>query len=333
MPAMEWEGKMNEVTVVIPNYNGIRFIKGCLEALLSQEDAPRFRVLVVDNGSTDGSRELVGERFPEVDLISLPSNTGFCHAVNVGILASDTPYVILLNNDTKALPGFVKGLYDAAEAVPDAFSVSAKMLMWDNPDLVDDAGDRYCALGWAYARGKGKQASRYDEPGEIFSSCGGAAIYRRSILDRVGLFDENHFAYLEDLDIGYRALIYGYRNYYEPSARVIHYGSASSGSRYNRWKTGLAAANNVYVIAKNMPLLQWIWNMPFLLPGFAAKFLFFCKKGMGGIYLAGLGRGLKKSFSKSGRSRKIPFKIRHLGNYLSIQWQLYANILRFLKKY
>lgn len=324
---------MRKATVVIPNYNGIRFIKECLESLFAQNvPLSMYRIIVVDNGSTDGSRQLIEDAFPEVSLIALPSNTGFCHAVNVGIEAAQTPYVILLNNDTKVCPGFVGGLVDAMEAKPEAFAVSASMRMWDRPELLDDAGDRYCALGWAYARGKGQPAARYDSPAEIFSACGGAAIYRKSILEKIGLFDERHFAYLEDLDIGYRARIYGYRSYYEPQAEVIHYGSASSGSRYNDWKTKLAAANSIYVIAKNMPLLQWVWNLPFLLPGFLVKFLFFCRKRMGILYLKGLLEGLKKSLSREGRAKKVPFRWKHLGNYLAIQGQLYANTLRLLKK-
>ncbi|WP_276947977.1 glycosyltransferase family 2 protein [Acetatifactor muris] len=325
---------MEKVTVVIPNYNGMKFIEGCLKALLRQEKGtPEFRVVMVDNGSVDGSLELVRQRFPQVSVIALPSNTGFCHAVNVGIQASEAPFVILLNNDTEVRPHFVKSLTDAMEEKPHAFSVSAKMLMWDDPERIDDAGDRYCVLGWAYARGKGKSANGYQRAAEIFSSCGGAAIYRRSVFAEIGLFDETHFAYLEDLDMGYRARIHGYRNYYEPSAEVIHYGSASSGSRYNKWKTSLAAANSVYVIAKNMPLLQRIINFPFLMIGFLVKFLFFVKKRMGFLYLKGLGEGLEKSFSKEGRSRRIPFKCRNLRNYLCIQWQLYLNIIRILKKY
>ena len=324
---------MRKATVIIPNYNGIRFIKECLESLFAQ-DVPlsMYRIIVVDNGSTDGSRQLIEDAFPEVSLIALPSNTGFCHAVNVGIEAAQTPYVILLNNDTKVCPGFVGGLVNAMEAKPEAFAVSASMRMWDRPELLDDAGDRYCALGWAYARGKGQPAARYDSPAEIFSACGGAVIYRKSILEKIGLFDEKHFAYLEDLDIGYRARIYGYRSYYEPQAEVIHYGSASSGSRYNDWKTKLAAANSIYVIAKNMPLLQWVWNLPFLLPGFLVKFLFFCRKRMGILYLKGLLEGLKKSLSREGRAKKVPFRWKNLGNYLAIQGQLYANTLRLLKK-
>ena len=324
---------MNQITIIIPNYNGIKFIKGCLDSLLCQEPGtPDFRILVVDNGSEDGSPELIRREFPQIPVIALPSNTGFCHAVNVGIEASDTPYVILLNNDTKAMPSFVRNLYRAIEKRPGAFSVSAKMLMWDRPELIDDAGDQYCVLGWAYARGKGKPAKAYESPAEVFSACGGAVIYRRRILNEIGLFDEAHFAYLEDLDIGYRARLYGYKNYYEPSAEVIHYGSASSGSRYNRWKTTYASANSVYVIAKNMPLLQQIWNMPFLIPGFLIKFLFFCKKGMGILYLKGLGEGFRKSFSEAGKERRISSRRVCLRRYLSVQGQLYANLFRFLKK-
>jgi len=336
---------MSKVTVVIPNYNGRKFIEGCLKSLRRQvDDTPEYQILMVDNGSEDGSLELVKTQFPEVQVISLPVNTGFCHAVNVGIQAADTPYVILLNNDTRAGRHFVKALYDAISSRPSAFSVSAKMLMWDNHTLVDDAGDRYCVLGWAYARGKGKPASWYNRPAEVFSACGGAAIYRKSVFTQIGLFDEVHFAYLEDLDIGYRARIHGYKNYYEPSAEVIHYGSASSGSQYNEWKTSLAAANSVYVIAKNMPFLQLVWNLPFLFLGFFLKFLFFCKKEMGILYLKGLWKGIQKSASmfgssqkavsrkgftgKTGKKRKTPAP----GRYLAIQWQLYLNTLRFLKK-
>ncbi len=321
-----------QITVIIPNYNGAGFLKECLEALQAQENAPGYRVLIVDNGSKDGSLELLKDRFPQVSVIALPENTGFCHAVNVGIKASDTPYVILLNNDTKAYPGFVRALYDAIEGNPSLFSVSARMLMWDKPELLDGAGDRYCVLGWAYSRGKGKPASAYSRPAEIFSACGGAAIYRKSVFEKIGLFDEAHFAYLEDLDIGYRARIHGYRNSYAPAAEVIHYGSASTGSRYNEWKTVQAAANSVYVIAKNMPALQLLWNLPFLLAGFFVKFLFFCKKGMGSLYLKGLAEGVKKSLSKTGRTRKTAFHRENLKNYLAIQWQLYLNLLRILKK-
>lgn len=330
---------MCKVTVVIPNYNGIKFLRECLDAVLAQDpDTPEYEVLVVDNGSKDDSPALLKEAAarkcrPRVRVEALPENTGFCHAVNVGIRLSDSPYVILLNNDTKVKTTFIKNLCYAIEKKPEAFSVSARMLMWDDPALLDDAGDRYCAFGWGYARGKGKPAAQYAAPCEVFAACAGAAIYRRSVLEEIGYFDEEHFAYMEDLDIGYRARIYGYHNYYEPGAEVIHYGSASSGSRYNEWKTVLAAANNIYVVGKNMPLLQWIWNLPFLIPGFALKFVFFCKKGMGRAYIKGFGKGFARLFTSAGRAHKIRFRREHLKNYLAIQGQLYLNVFRFLKKY
>lgn len=324
---------MTKVTVVIPNYNGIKFLRDCLRALTEQiADTPDYEVLVVDNGSNDGSLELTEREFPQVKVIPLAENTGFCHAVNVGIRSSQAPYVILLNNDTKVKPEFIYHLYRAMEEHKGAFSVSAKMLSWDRPEILDDAGDRYCVLGWAYARGKGKPAAVYDRAVEVFSSCAGAAIYNRAVLEEIGLFDEQHFAYMEDLDIGYRAKIYGYKNYYEPKAEVIHYGSASSGSQYNEFKTKLAAANNIYVIGKNMPLLQIILNFPFLFLGFLAKFFFFCRKKMGKLYLRGLGIGLKKLFSAAGRRRKVRFRLSRLKTYFAIQLQLYTNTIRFLKK-
>ena len=324
---------MSEITVVIPNYNGIKYLNDCLKALYAQvPQTPEYEVLIVDNASGDGSLEQAESCFPKVRIIRLTENTGFCHAVNVGIQASDSPYIILLNNDTKVKSKFIKSLYDVIVRDEKIFSTSAKMLMWDRPDLIDDAGDQYNVLGWAYARGKGRPSKIYNKSARIFSSCGGAAIYRRSILERIGLFDELHFAYLEDLDLGYRANIHGYHNVYAPRAEVLHFGSASTGSRYNLRKTELASANNVYVAWKNMPLLQLIWNLPFLLLGFTLKWLFFCRKGMGCTYLKGVYKGIRRCVGREGRSHKVKFHWKNLGHYLNIQWQLYMNLFRFLKK-
>ncbi|MBE5892035.1 MAG: glycosyltransferase family 2 protein [Lachnospiraceae bacterium] len=328
---------MREITVVIPNYNGMKYLPECLQALSNQESGtPDFAVLVVDNGSTDGSVEFLREyeenANDKIKSILLSENTGFCHAVNVGIEAAQTPYVLLLNNDTKPEPGFVKHLYKAIQKDEKIFSVSACMLMWDKPELLDDAGDRYCALGWAYARGKGKPAAAYDRAVQVFSACGGAVIYRKSVFDKIGLFDEAHFMYLEDLDVGYRARIHGYQNWYEPEAKVLHYGSASTGSRYNKTKTAYASANSVYVVGKNMPSLQLLLNLPFLLTGFAIKFLFFVKKKMGRTYLQGLVTGLKKCFSEEGRRKHVAFSGKNLWNYVRIQGELYLGMFQILMK-
>ncbi len=321
-----------KATVVIPNYNGIKYMESCLDSLFSLEEQALFCVSVVDNGSRDGSVQMIAEKHPQVKLIALSENTGFCHAVNVGIAAAETPYVILLNNDTVVQPGFVRELIAAIEQDEKIFGASAMMLQWQDHERIDDAGDQYCVLGWAYSRGKGKPAVGYEKPVRIFAACGGAAIYRKKQLDEIGYFDENHFAYLEDIDLGYRAAIYGYHCVYAPRARVLHAGSATSGSRYNEFKTRHASANSVYLVGKNMPLLQLIWNMPFLLLGYLIKMIFFGKKGMGRTYLKGLSEGLGKLFSPEGRKHKVPFKWRNFGHYLIIQLKLYRNTVGLFGK-
>ena len=212
------------------------------------------------------------------------------------------------------------------EAYPMAFSAGAKMVDMKNPQVIDDAGDFYCALGWAFARGTGKEAKKYTKIVEVFSSCAGAAIYRKSVFEKIGLFDELHFAYLEDLDIGYRAKIYGYSNYFSPKALVKHAGCASSGSRHNAFKVDLSSKNSVYVIYKNMPLLQILINLPFLVPGYLIKWLFFIKKGLGKNYFTGVLKGIKWSFSKEAKKHKVKFRFSHLKNYILIQLELWKNI-------
>ena len=136
------------------------------------------------------------------------------------------------------------------------FSMEAKMIQMREPEKLDGAGDYYCLLGWAFARGKDQPVEKYQKCDRIFSACAGAAIYRKELLEKIGLFDEAHFAYLEDVDVGYRANLYGYRNLFAPDAAVYHAGSAVSGSRHNPFKVELTARNNLYLIYKNMPPLQ-----------------------------------------------------------------------------
>lgn len=321
-----------KVTVVIPNYNGIKYIRDCMDSLRKQEGID-FELLIVDNGSKDGSLEVLQEEYTEARVIALEENTGFCHAVNLGIQNSNTPYVILLNNDTVVKAGFVESLVKAIEESERIFSVSSMMLSMKDESIIDDAGDGYSMLGWAYARGKGKTVSRYEKRAEIFAACGGAAIYRKAIFEEIGYFDENHFAYLEDIDIGYRARIYGYRNVYEPAAKVIHAGSATSGSRYNEFKTKLSSANNAYMIAKNMPFLQWLLNLPFLLLGFLVKASFFALKKMGKLYVTGYWKGTCRIFTKAGRAHKVAFHWKHLWNYVKIQCWLFLGMFRIFIKY
>lgn len=314
-----------KVTVVIPNFNGSKFLQPCLDSLANQS-MKEFEVIVIDNGSKDNSLTIL-KQYAFVRTICFSENQGFCKAVNRGIKEAKTKYVILLNNDTQAEPEFVAELLAEIEQNPRIFSVSAQMLQLNSRELIDDAGDFYTALGWAFARGKGKPAQKYDKPTEIFASCAGAAIYRKAIFEQIGDFDSNHFAYLEDIDIGYRARIYGYINRYQPAAKVLHAGSGFSGSKYNEFKVNFSSANSVYIIGKNMPLLQWMLNLPLLLTGFAIKILFFILKGMGITYIKGLWKGLQMCFSEEGKAHKVKFRTSHLGNYIKIQIELWWNII------
>ena len=312
-----------EVSVVIPNFNGIAFLDSVLASLEGQT-LSNFEDILVDNGSTDGSCSFVTANYPWVHLIELSENFGFCGAVNAGIRAAKAPYVLLLNNDTEVKEDFVEEMLAAIRRHKNAFSCGARMVQYHDRDRLDDVGNYYCALGWSFARGRGKDIHAYETEDKIFSACAGAAIYRKKIIEKIGYFDEEHFAYLEDTDIGYRARIYGYENWYAPKAIVYHVGSGTSGSRYNQFKTRYSSRNNIYLIYKNMPLLQIILNLPFLVVGFLIKFLFFAVKGMGKEYAA----GIKNGFSISMKNKKVPFRIKHLPNYCKIQLELWINIIR-----
>lgn len=315
-----------KTTIIIPNYNGLSFMEPCFEALEAQT-MKDFKILVVDNGSTDGSVEWLKER--EIPSIFLPENTGFSGAVNVGIRAADTPYVILLNNDTKVAPHYVEALERAMDRSEKIFSVSSKMIQMYHKDKMDDAGDMYSLLGWAYQRGVGRSSGGYSHPCRVFSACAGAAIYRREIFEKIGYFDEMHFAYLEDIDVGYRARIAGYDNVYCPHAVVYHVGSGTSGSKYNSFKVRLAARNNIYLNYKNMPFLQLLVNVLPIGAGMTVKYLFFKKRGFGADYLAGVKEGL----ATAGKCKKVGYRPEHLKNYLAIEWELFTGTLLYFYEF
>ncbi len=317
------------VTAVIPNYNGIKYLENCMESLLAGSVVPE--VIMIDNASSDDSISFLEEKYgnhPKVRIIKLAENTGFSYAVNVGIKEAKTEYVFLLNNDTKTDRECIFKLQKTLDGSDKIFSAAAKLINMNFPEKLDAAGDFYNAFGWAFARGKDKAVSDYNKGDRIFSACAAAALYRKSVFDEIGLFDEAHFAYLEDVDVGYRGNITGYQNVYVPDAIVMHAGSAVSGSKHNAFKVDLSARNSIYLIYKNMPLLQVLLNLPFLLVGFAIKSLFFMKKGLGKVYLNGLVKGVRLSLSKEGRRKKVPFRLKNLKNYGYIQWELWLGLIR-----
>ena len=316
-----------KLSVVIPNYNGISLLEKCLAAL-DKQDFTDYDIIVIDDASTEKGAEETVAAYPRARLIKHSENRGFAASVNDGIKASDAEYVFLLNNDAYVDDGCLSTLVKAMDAESkNTFSIQCKMLSARNHALIDNAGDFYNILGWPRTRGKDKLADSYSEPTEIFSSCAGAAIYRRNTLLELGLFDENHISYLEDVEIGYRARIYGYVNKYEPSAKVFHEGSATSGSRYNEYKVRLAARNSILLRYKNQTLLQKIVNFPAQEAGVIIKQLFFIRKGLGKVYRAGIKEGRKVKRSEGEKNRKIVFDSAKRKRALKIEFDMIKNII------
>lgn len=312
------------IDIIIPNYNGCKFLKDCIVSL-SNQTYPNFNIIIIDNNSTD-SDYLWVYNYKNIIFKKLDSNYGFDKAVNEGIKLSSSKYIVLLNNDTVATRDWLENLVNTIESDMKIFSVCSKMIRYDNKNIIDDAGDEYTIIGWTLKIGDGQTLEKYVENRNIFSSCAGAAIYRRSILDEIGYFDEEFFAYMEDVDISYRAKIYGYKNIYCADAKIYHIGSATSGSRYNSFKVKLSARNNVYVPYKNMPFLMLLINIPFLLLGFLIKYLFFFKKGFGKEYKDGIIEGIKTL----NKVKKVKFKFSNIKNYLKIEIELFLNTFKYI---
>ena len=317
-----------KVSVITPNYNGAEFLDNYFKSL-EMDSEYIGEVIIVDNGSCDFSLDYIKNNsfsFPVV-VIENGKNLGFAPAVNQGIEKSGYDYIFSLNNDTELKEGSIKAMLDLIQD-NDVFSVQAKMLQARNRQLVDDAGDEYNLLGWTKKIGENQNSDKYVEVNEIFSSCAGAALYKKSVFDEIGLFDDEFFAYMEDVDLAIRSHIYGYRNLLCPDAVVYHIGSATSGSRYNEFKVRIAARNNVWTVYKNLPIPLKIVNFIFLFLGFTIKYIFFLKKGFGSTYLEGIMEGL----SAKSKLEKVKFKKSNLKNYFKLEYKLIINTFKFLRK-
>lgn len=250
------------VTVVVLNWNGWHYLGPCL-ASLKRQTYPNFEVIVVDNGSTDGSPEILAEQFPAVRLIRNEKNLGFAAANNQAIRASSSPYVATLNNDTVAEPTWLAALVAAAEGNERWGAVGSKMVLARNPQVIDSCGIALDRAGIAWDLLGGRPAATVDRPREVFGACAGAALYRRSMLDEIGLFDEDFFAYLEDADLAWRARLAGWRAVLAPNAVVHHVHSGSLGDASPR-KRFLLGRNKIWMIAKCLPTRD-VWQLPLIL--------------------------------------------------------------------
>jgi GT2 family glycosyltransferase len=241
------------VSVVIPNWNGMRHLPGCLGALGAQSFTD-FEVILVDNASSDGGVAWVRGHHPEVRMLQRPDNGGFSRAVNAGIVIARGEYVALLNNDTVAEPEWLGALVAGLEDHREYDFAASKMVLFYEPERLNAAGDVY-ALGRLAGknRGFGKPLSRHDTMERVLGACAGAALYRRALFDEVGLFDEDFFLMSEDTDFNLRCLIAGKRCLYVPAARVQHKLRATIDAEPAWAMTRLGARNEAIAAAKNLP--------------------------------------------------------------------------------
>lgn len=237
------------ISVVIPTWNGAHHLPTCLQALRRQT-LPAHEIILVDNASTDNTRELVARDFPEVRLIALPHNKRFAGACNVGIRAANGELIALLNNDTEADPHWLENVAATFERHPEAGFVASKLRLFDRRDRLHSAGDFYSRRGVPGNRGVWQiDDGRYDTE-YVFGACGAASVYRRSMLDQIGLLDESFEFSCEDVDLSWRAQLAGYKCAFAYNAVVYHKVSATGGGVLNSYYDG---RNFIWLLAKDVP--------------------------------------------------------------------------------
>ncbi len=239
-------------SVIIPNYNGLRFLAPCLDALRAQT-YPRemTEVILVDDASTDASVAFVQEHYPEVKIVRLARNSGLAAGCNAGAAAARGDLLVMLNNDTEVEPGWLAALVEAAAAHPQAGAIASKMLLFDRRDTLHNAGDLMGADGIPRNRGVWEvDRGQYDADVAIFGGCGGGVAYRRAAWEQAGGFDERLFMYLEDVDLAWRLQLLGWQAVFAPNARLYHHLSATGGGALASFYVG---RNTLWVIVKDMP--------------------------------------------------------------------------------
>ena len=275
---------MPSVTIIIANWNGQFFLPTCLKALSAQTFTD-FEVLVIDNGSTDGSVDTLQNDWPEVRLIQLESNQGFAAANNQGAKLAAGEWVAFLNNDAYPEPGWLTALLASAQAHPGCTAFSSRILLVDPPNLLDSTGDIYHISGNAWHRGYRHEAQDFNPPhGDVFSACAAAALYRKADFLASGGFDEDYFAYMEDIDLGFRLRLNNLFTHYVPDAVVRHVGSATAGIE-SEFTVYHVHRNLVWCYVTNMPGgYLWLY-LPVHLISALIFMVYYAKHGLGKPYL------------------------------------------------
>ncbi len=261
------------INIIIPNYNGLEHLKTCFESIKHQSYKD-YRVILVDNNSTDESVNFTKKTFPDSTVINLDKNYGFAKAVNEGIHLSlavnKCSYIFLLNNDIELTPNFLETAIKTFDKTPDASIIAVKMLNYFRHDEIDDCGDFIKGKGGSpMARGHGeKDTGQYDKEEFIFGACAGAAFYKKEIFEAAGLFDEDFFAYYEDIDLSFRAQLMGYKCYYQPKAVCYHKRGGTSTVATHGFQTEMCERNLVLMRIKNYPFIIYMFYQPLF---FAAR--------------------------------------------------------------
>jgi GT2 family glycosyltransferase len=250
------------VSVLIVNWNGLAHLPDCLESLAAQTFR-NFEVILVDNGSEDGSVSFVRDSYPRVKLLSLDKNTGFAGGNNYGLKHASGNYIVTLNNDTRAEPDWLKTLVAVADAHPRAGMIGSRICSFFEPDLIDSIGMGICRDGMSRGRFRNKRWSElsFSALEEILFPSACAALYRREMLEEIGFFDEDFFAYAEDSDLGLRGRLAGWQALAATRAVVYHKYSQTGGS-LSPFKVYHVERNHYWVAAKNFPLSK-IMLLPF----------------------------------------------------------------------
>jgi GT2 family glycosyltransferase len=254
------------IDIIIPNYNGVKELEICF-ASLEKQTFKDFNVILADNGSTDNSVEYTKSNYPGYKIIMFDKNYGFAKAINAGLnyvlAVSNSEYVLLLNNDVELKEDFLAKGIETFEKVKDASFIAVKMLNYFNRDVIDDCGDFIKANGGSpFARGHGeKDTGKYDKPEFIFGACAGAAFYKKGVFEKIGIFDEDYFAYLEDLDFSFRLQIAGYKCYYNPEI-VCYHKRGETSKKINGLNIQLSEKNLIALRLKNYPLSIYLKYTP-----------------------------------------------------------------------
>jgi hypothetical protein len=250
------------ISVIIVNYNGKKFLSDCLNSIFHQTYFP-FEVIMVDNASHDGSVEYVQQNFPDVKMFTQSTNLGFAGGTNAGIRQAEGEFILTLNNDTILTPDFIDELAKPMVSDPFVGMCASKMIFPDG--RINSTAICISRSGAAWDRGMGEpDHGQYDVVEEVFGACAGAALYRRIMLDEIGLFDEDFFLYMEDVDLAFRARLSGWKCMYVPSARVIHVhgGTTEPGSDSSVY---YGNRNLLWYAVKNFPSRALILFIPWII--------------------------------------------------------------------